>query len=410
MNYFVLYPHLSCACGAALMLGAAYAASIDRKAIDWVQSLKIMAVYLAVALVMLKTTAGAWMLKGLTALAHGLGSATHEGAGFVFGRLSEPIEPWGLVFAFQVLPITIFFSGLVGLLSYLGVIEKIVNGVTRCVRPLLGTSSGETAGAIAKSFLGAVEAPLLIQGFLPGMTTSELFCVMVSCMSMIAASLFAVYMQLGVPGHHLIAANIISIFVAILFAKIMYPSRAKSVYKVTEKAAEMKKRPGNAIEAIIQGTMDGLQLALAIAAMLITFLALIAAVNLISAFFSHKLCLPTITVQELCGYLFAPLGYLFGFDTAQALVLSKLIGLNLVTNEMVAYIELTRSVLSERAVILATYALCGFANISIIGIVVGGISTLAPSRRAELSSLAVRALLAATLGNLFSAYVIGIFY
>ncbi len=408
VNIFSIYPVVSCSFGAALMLIIAFAFSLERKAISFIQIAKMLAIYLMVAVTILKTTVGDSLLNALIRMAYGMQEATQAGSLFVLGTLSENIQPWGFIFAFQVLPITIFFSAFVALLSYYGIIQALIKSLAYVIRPILGTTSSETACALGKSVLGATEAPLLVYNFLFSMSTSEIFSVMVSCMSMIAASLFAAYMQLGVSGSHLIAANIMGVFGALMFSKIIYPSKAHTKKTAGNDILPEAKRSTNVVEAVIKGTMDGLNITLAIAAMLISFLALIASFNFIFGFILSLVGLPIITIQQVGGYLLSPIGILFGLEYSEALKVSELIATKIVTNEMIAYVDMVKSGLSDRGLLVATYAICGFANISIVGIVVGALGSLMPARLKEMSSIAWHALLAATLSNLFSAYIVGI--
>jgi CNT family concentrative nucleoside transporter len=407
INIFAIYPAVSCIIGALLTLLIAYAVSFDRSEINYKNLFFILCFETILAFGLLKTNIGQILLAQIIRLTKTIGTSAHEGIVFLFGALGSQVEPWGFIFAFHVLPIIIFFSALVAVLSYLGIIDFCIRSISYVLRPLLGTSSAETACAVAKSFLGPTEAQLVIRDYLAVMSESELFAVMVSSLSMMSASLFAVYMEMGVPGSHLIAANFMGIPGSLLFAKIIMPSQKKS-HDLKVKTSVQPQKASNLIEAIIQGTMDGLQLVLAIGALLLSFLALIAMLNMAFVAIGSFFGITNFTFQDLVGYLFSPFGFLMGVPTQEAINISELIGIKFLANEMVAFAEISGKHLSERGLALATYAICGFANIACVGIVIGGISTLAPDRRSELSALAWYSLLAATLSNLFSAYFVGI--
>ncbi len=410
-NIFSVYPALSSLVGAVLTLSVAYIFSLKRKSISFKTVFLTIALELLLLLCLLKTPVGEQILYQLVAVTKVINTSAHEGIAFVFGALGTPTAPWGFVFAVHVLPVIIFFSALISALSYLGAVDVIIRIFSFFIRPLLGTSNPETASVVAKSFLGPTEAQLFIREYLPTMSESELFAVMVSGLSMISASLFAIYIEMGAPGNHLIAANLIGVPGSILFAKIIMPTvHTKQDAKTVDVEPIIVRRPQNLIEAIIQGSLDGLQLVLAIGALLISFLALIALLNGIFVYTGSFFGITGFNFQDLIGYLFAPCGFLMGLPTYEAFQVSELIGIKFLANEMVAFGELAGKHLSERGLIMATYALCGFANIACVGIVVGGLSTLVPNRRSGLSALGWYALLAATLSNLFSAYLVGIFF
>ncbi len=407
MNIFSIYPAASCAVGAVLCLAIAYLLSCNKAAISYKNIIFKIFIQLALALFLLKTGVGRHILLYLTHATQTLSAAAQSGITFIFGQLGSQTGPWGFVFAFHVLPIIVFFSAFVSALSYVGIIRYLIYVGSLILQPLLGASNSETTCALAKSFLGPTEAQLVVRDYLATMSKSELFAIMVSSLTMISASLFALYIYMGVPADHLIAANCLGIPGSLLFAKIIFPAQHAVQHEAIPDLPQ-ENRAHNLVEAIIQGTLEGLQLALAIGALLLSFLALISLLDMIcvnvGSIFTHK----PITFQDLVGYFFAPFGFLMGLSGHEALEASELIGIKFFSNEMVAFAKIASKNFSPRGLALVTYALCGFANISCMGIVVGGIGTLAPKRRADLSNLAWHALLAATLSNLFSAYLIGI--
>jgi concentrative nucleoside transporter, CNT family len=409
-NIFSVYPALSSLLGAILTLLVAFIFSKKQKDISVKTVFLAIGLELALLICLIKTSVGELILYQLVALMQAINGAAQQGITFVFGALGTATAPWGFIFALHVLPVIIFFSALISVLSYLGVIDVIIRVLSSVIRPILGTSKPETASAVAKSFLGPTEAQLFVRDYLPTMSDPELFTVMVSGLSMISASVFAIYMEMGAPGNHLIAANLLGIPGSLLFAKIIMPSENhKNEKRVVVASTSEVHKPQNLIGAIIQGTLDGLQLVLAIGAILISFLACIALLNSIFVYVGSFVGIHGLTFQDFIGYLFAPCGILTGLPTQEAFKVSELIGIKFISNEMVAFSELSGKHLSERGLVIATYALCGFANIACVGIVVGGLSTLMPTRRSDLGAMAWYALLAATLSNLFSAYLVGIF-
>lgn len=366
----------------------------------------------------LKTNLGHYILGKIAAAVSALYLCAGEGAQFVFGNLTNPNNSWGFIFAFKVLPIIIFFGAFMELLFYCGIVQKIIGGVSIFIRPLLGTSGAETLCAIANSFLGQTEAPLLIRNYLKDMTKSETLVIMVSGMATISGAILVVFAAMGIPVMHLLASSVMAIPASIIVAKILYPETEKP--KTSAGAhiiAEHKSQ--NVLDAIATGTIDGLHLALNVGAMLISFLALIAlinygleyfsvVINMILTFFGLTRQMPIINIQLIFSYIFAPFGYLLGFTGQEALAAGQLIGTKVAINELVAYDAMMHMNLSERAVNILTYALCGFSNFSCIGIQIGGIGALVPEKRAWLSELGLFAVLGGTLANILSAMVAGL--
>lgn len=402
-----LHPVLLCALGAFFVVLLAFITSVNRALISYKHLLITISFEIALAFAMLKTNIGIIVLNWLSHLTALISQAAQEGIVFVFGKLGTQVEPWGFVFALHALPIIIFFSALVAGISYLGIIDFFIRIFSRIVRPVLGTTSPETMNATARSFLGPTESLLLIRDYLATMSVSELFAVMVSSLCMTSAALFAIYIAMGVAAKHIIAASIMGVPGSLLFAKIIMPAGYKDKKIGDVKEVIIEKKSNNLVEALIKGTLDGLQLVLAIAAILISFLAIIALLNMIFVYVGSFFGIADFTFQKCIGYLFAPFGFLMGVGASEAIKISELIGIKVLANELVAFAEIAGSNLSERGLTLATYALCGFGNLASIGIAVGSIGTLVPERRSELSMLAWHALLAATLANLFSAYIVG---
>lgn len=338
-----------------------------------------------------------------------------EGSRFIFGNLVNTDAPWGFIFGVKVLPIIIFFGALMAILFHFNIIQTIVGVINFFIRPLLGTSGAETLCAISNSFLGQTEAPLLVRHYLADMTKSEMLVVMVSGMATISGAILVVYAAMGVPAPHLLASSVMSIPAAIVIAKILIPETEKTK---TGESTSLDVTPSvhttNMFDALASGTSDGLSLALNVGAMLIAFLALLALINailgsapnLINAIFGTA-C-PALSLQCIFSYLFAPFGYLLGFTGSDALAAGQLIGTKVAVNELIAYGEMVDMHLTERAKDIMTYALCGFSNFSCIGIQIGGIGALVPSKRQWLTELGLYAVMGGALSNLLCAMMAGL--
>jgi len=334
------------------------------------------------------------------------------GSQFVFGPLGTKGGSMGVVFAFQVLPIVIFIASFFAILYYFGVMQIFVRAMAVVMQRVMGASGAESTNVAASIFMGQTEAPLTIRPFLANMTESELFTVMTSGMAHVSGAVMAAYVKIaGVDIKHLLTAVIMTAPATIMLAKIFIPETGKP-----ETAGSVKvevERPGvNVIDAAARGAGDGLQLALNIGGMLIAFLALIALVNGILGWV-HTLpfmgWLPA-SMESLFGYIFAPVAWLMGVSWKDAFTVGNLLGTRLVLNEFVAFLQLggpIKSQLDPRSFVIATYALCGFANLSSIAIQIGGIGALAPSRKSDLARLGLRAVAAGTMANFMSACIAG---
>ncbi|MBK6642565.1 MAG: Na+ dependent nucleoside transporter [Bacteroidetes bacterium] len=356
---------------------------------------------------------------------------TMEGSRFVFGDMVNPGGSIGFVFAFQILPTIIFFSALTSLLFYMGILQKIVYGLAWVMSKTMKLSGAESLAAAANIFLGQTEAPLMVKPYISNMTRSELMCLMTGGMATIAGGVMAAY--IGFLGgddpemrlffaKHLLAASIMSAPAAVVAAKILMPQDQK----FDEKLVVSKERIGkNVLEAISNGTTDGLKLAVNVGAMLLVFIAMIAMVNFIlqdgiGSFtgLNEKIAAATggkyngLTMQFLLGYICAPLSWLMGVCTEDMVLVGQLLGEKTILNEFVAYATLGNMQTSgafaeQKSIIIATYILCGFANFASIGIQIGGIGSLAPEKRTALSELGFRALLGGTVASLLTAVVVG---
>jgi len=388
--------------GIFAILAVAFLFSRKRSAINYRLIINALALQFGIAFVVLRTTVGQTVIGWIADLVYAIYSCADKGSEFLFGALIDQSKPWGFIFAFKVLPIIIFFGALMSLLFHWGIVQRLVYVLSLLIRPLLGTSGAETLCTIANSFLGQTEAPLLIKNYLKGMNKSEMLVVMISGMGTISGAILAVFAAIGVPAQHLLSASVMAIPGTIMIAKTLYPQTEESQTEVGILIKD-ERTTKNAFDAISNGTTDGLHLALNVAAMLISFLSLLALIN---AGLSY--IYPGLSLAIIFSYVFAPVGYLLGFTGQEALKAGQLLGTKVTVNEMVAYLQMVDMQLSERAVSILTYALCGFSNFSCIGIQIGGIGALVPEKRQWLCELGLLAVLGGSLSNLLSAMIAGL--
>lgn len=394
--------------GILIVLSIAIIFSKNRSKINFKIVLSALTLQLLIGLAILKTNIGQVSANFIVEVVNNIYIFAEVGTKFVFGNLINSDSPWGFIFAFKVLPITIFFGALISLLIHFGVIQFFVSLVNFILRPILGTSGPETLCAIANSFLGQTTGPFLVKDYLHIMTNSEILVVMTSGMSAISAVLLAVYSKMNIPANHLLTATIMSIPASILMAKILYPETEKSK---TEKdaVAAFHKKSENIFDAIAQGTFDGLSLALNVGALLIVFIALISLIDFILIFFGQKIGLiEPLNLGYIFGKVFLPFSYMLGLSGTDAVQGAELLGTKLTINEMVAYSKMSFMNLSLRAQTILTYALCGFSNFASIGIQIGVIGSLALEKRHVVTELGLLALLGSSLANLLSALFAGL--
>jgi CNT family concentrative nucleoside transporter len=392
--------------GAFVIIAFAWMVSKHRDHVQPLMVVKVFGLQLLLAYFILCTQIGRSIFSALATGFQQVYEFANEGASFVFGALCNPAGPWGFIFGVKVVSIIIFFGALMSVLFHLGIVQRVVGAIAFVVQPLFGTSGAETLCAAANSMLGQTEAPLLIKHYLKSMTESEMLVVMVSGFATLSGAILAVYGGLGVPIQHLLAASVMAVPSSILMAKILLPETEKS--KTTEADPEPVVETKNILDAISVGTSDGMFLAVNVAAMLISFISLIAMVNFILASVSGWFGLH-ITLTVIFGKLFSGVAYLIGINGYELETAGSLLGTKLVINEFVAYSDMVKAGLSARSEAILTYALCGFANFSCIGIQIGGIGALVPSKRAMLTRLGMRALLGGTLANLLNAAIASLF-
>jgi len=354
------------------------------------------------ALLVLKTGFGR-IFQAIGAGVNAMLGYTEEGSKFVFGpQMGASTVPFGVVFAFQVLPIIIFIASFFSILYYLGIMQWVVRGMAIGMQKVMGVSGAESLDVAASIFMGQTEAPLTIRPFLDGLTESELFTVMTAGMAHVSGSVMAAYVKIaGVSITHLLTAVIMTAPATIMLAKIFVPETEKPV-TAGKVELKMEKTAVNVIDAAAQGAGDGLHLALNVAGMLIAFLALIAMLNGILSW-THT------SLEQIFGVIFSPIAWLMGVPWKDAGAIGNLLGTRLVLNEFVAFLKLgpMQKSLDPRSFVIATYALCGFANFSSIAIQIGGIGALAPRRKSDLARLGLRAVAAGTMANFMSACIAG---
>ena len=399
--------------GIVVLLIIAVLFSNNRKAINLRTVLGALAIQIGFAALILYVPYGR---DALQATANGVSNVIaygNEGINFVFGGLADPSNV-GFIFAVKVLPIIVFFSGLISVLYYLGIMQAVIKVIGGALQAALGTSKAESMSAAANIFVGQTEAPLVVRPYIRNMTQSELFAIMAGGTASIAGSVMAGYAEMGVPLTYLIAASFMAAPAGLLFAKILFPQTEQFTDKQPE--TDDSEKPTNVLEAMAGGASAGMQLALNVGAMLIAFVGLIALINGILGGVGGWFGYGDLTLQSIFGWIFKPLAYLIGVSWDESAIAGQMIGMKLAVNEFVGYLEFakylqpdTAVVLSEKTKAIITFALCGFANFSSIAILIGGIGGMAPNRRGDVARLGLKAVVAGTLANLMSATIAGLF-
>src|SRR4030081_2111885 len=398
--------------GIAVILGLAYIFSTNRRAIRPKTILWGLGLQVAPGLFVLRVKSGEWLFQELGNGAKKLLDFSYVGSSFVFGELGKDHSSLGLIFAFQVLPTIIFIAAFFAVLYVFAVMQIIIRGAAWLMTVIMGASGAESLNVAASIFMGQTEAPLTIRPFLPKLTKSELMTVMTSGMAHISGGMMAAYMRVGgADAKSLLTAVIMTAPGTLLMAKMLVPETEQPLTAGRVEMPQMEKE-SNVLGAIARGTVDGLHLALNVGAMLITFIALLALLNAIMGGIHHwpHLAWFPESLQTVFGWIFAPVAWLIGVPWQDAAKIGNLLGTRMVINEFVAFGQLgpMKASLDPRTFAIATFALCGFANFSSIGIQIGGIGALAPEQRSQLAKFGIRAMLAGTMANLMSASIVGI--
>ncbi|MEY2963819.1 MAG: hypothetical protein RL754_1080 [Bacteroidota bacterium] len=414
-----------------VLTGVLWLFSSNKKAINWLTVVKGIALQLVLAFAVLKVPGVSWAFDKFSMLAVTLLDFTREGSQFLFGSLISNTDGFGYIFAFQVLPTIIFFSAVTSLLYYYGILQRVVMGMAWVMQKTLHLSGAESLAAAGNIFIGQTEAPLLVKPYIKNMSRSELLSLMSGGMATIAGGVLAAYIgYLGGPteagqiffAKHLLTASVLSAPAALISAKILLPE-TQDVEKVARISGNSM--GSNALDAISNGTTEGMKLAVNVGAMLLVFTALVYGANYlfvegVGSWTGLNDWAARVTdgrydsfsLQFIMGALLSPIAWILGVPSADLMLVGQLLGEKTILNEFYAYVSLTDMrdaglFTSERSVVLSTYMLCGFANIASIGIQIGGIGVLAPTRRKDLSELGVKALIAGTVASLYTAAVVG---
>ena len=401
--------------GLAVLLGVAYALSTNRRAIRWRTVAWGLSLQILFAFLVLKWTFGQTVLHvGAAAITSLLGHSA-DGSTMVFGKLGDPSSPLQ-VLAFAVLPTIIFVSALFAMLYHLGVMQRVIRGVAWIMQRTMGTSGAESTNVAASIFMGQTEAPLTIRPFLDGATRSELMTIMTSGMAHVSGGIMAAYIAFGIHAQDLLSAVIMTAPGTILVAKMLVPeTEVPATLGTVHIPEEEAHKNENLIGSIARGTIDGGALAFNVAIMLISFLAIVGLINAMmlgisDVLWAHGHIPFPHSLGNALGTLCAPVAWLIGIPWAEASKVGNLIGTRAVLNEFIAYTELGKMAaagqVSPRTLAIATFALCGFANLGSVGMQIGGIGALIPKRRNELAKLGLRAMLAGTMANLMSASIV----
>ncbi|MFT5925408.1 MAG: CNT family concentrative nucleoside transporter [Rubritalea sp.] len=422
--------------GIIFILGIGFAFSANRKKIDWRLVVIGVSLQITFATLFILVDEVAMVFKWIADLVVEFLAVSEEGAQFVFGGLVDPSQSMGYIFAFKVLPTIIFFSAFTSLLYYLGVLQKIVYAFAWVMSKTMRLSGAESLAAAANIFIGQTEAPLVVKPYLEKMTKSEMLCLMVGGMATIAGGVLAAFIEFlggtdpeskAIFAQHLITASIMSAPAAIVMAKMLYPETNPET--IDRKLDISKEKIGsNVLDAISRGTTDGLKLAVNVGAMLLVFTAIIAVVNW---FLGDLIGDPTglndlivettegrydkFSMQYILGNLFAPVAWIIGVPSDDIVAVGQLLGEKTILNEFFAYASLSKlkaagTIVNYRSIVIATYALCGFANFASIGIQIGGIGVLAPGQRKTLAAFGIKALIGGTCAALLTATIAGMLF
>ena len=396
--------------GMLFIILTGYLLSSERSKINWRIVLGAFGIQLAIGALVLYFPPGMQALEAVAGIVISVLGYAQAGINFMFGDFASVNH--GFVFALQVLPIIVFFASLIAVLYHLGIMERLVGLIGGLIQFVLGTSKAESMSAATNIFIGQSEAPIAIKPYLSSMSSSEIFAVMVGGMATVSGSVLGGYAAAGVDMRYLIAASFMAAPAGLMMAKLIKPGASDDSsdnFDVHEEI--LANRSANVIDAAATGALQGMQLAFAIGALLLAFIGLIALINGIIGWGGSFFGFENLTMQQILGYLFQPVAFLIGVPWEETRQVGSLLGQKFMLNEFIAYLDFVanyQSELTPRTQAIVTFALCGFACLSSIAIVVGGIGMLVPERRAEMSQLGLLAVVAATLANLMSATIAGL--
>ncbi|GAA0586257.1 NupC/NupG family nucleoside CNT transporter [Halomonas salifodinae] len=403
--------------GVLTVLLLAFLLSENRRAIRPRTVFGALAIQAGLGLFVLYIPFGQTLLLGLTQGVQAVIDSAQAGMNFMFAGLvsDEMFELFGgggFVFALRVLPIIVFFSSLIAVLYYLGIMRWLINLIGGALQKLLGTSRTESLSASANIFVGQTEAPMTVRPFIGGMTRSELFAVMVGGLASVAGSVLGGYAAMGIPLEYLLAASFMAAPGGLLMAKMLVPETRTQTQGIDEVLETPKEeQPANVIEAAANGAASGVQLAINVGGMLLAFIALIALANNLLGWVGGFVGYGDLTLELILGWLFAPIAFLIGIPWEEAVLAGSFIGEKIILNEFVAFADLAthEGELSPHSEAIVVFALCGFANLGSIAILMGGLGLMAPNRRSDIARLGLKAVAAGTLANLMSAALAGLF-
>lgn len=414
--------------GIPVLLAAAWLMSSNRRLFPWRIVLWGIGLQVILAVILLRTPWGGAVFGAARNIVTRVLAFTDAGASFMWGNLYRTSEdlvafidpgqgyiqvtnsltgqlmPMGTIFVIHILPTIIFFSSLMALLYHLGVMQRVIQGIAWVMRKTMGTSGSETLSCAANIFVGQTEAPFVVRPYLATMTRSEINAVMIGGFATVAGGVMAAYVRFGIDAGHLLAASVMSAPAALVIAKIILPETEESSTRGSVRL-DIPREYANLLDAAAGGAGVGLKLAANVGAMLLAFIALVAMVN-------YGLGFAGLSLQQIFGWIFSPVAFVIGVPWSEAMAFGNLLGTKITVNEFVGYIELADAarsgVLSPRSVVIATYALCGFANFSSIAIQIGGIGTVAPTRRTEVAQLGLRAMFGGALASWLTATIAGV--
>ena len=390
--------------GILFIFAVSYLLSNNKKHIKWRTIIIGFLIQFGFALIVLKWSVGRYVLSKASLGVQGVISYANEGISFVFGSLTND----GSILAVNVLCVIIFISAVVSILYYLGIMQFIIRVIGGALSKLLGTSQLETISASANIFLGQTEAPLLIKPYVAKLTESELFTVMVGGLASVSGSILVGYSLLGIPIEYLISASFMAAPAGLIISKMLYPETEFD--KIQNEVKMVKDDSANVVDAASKGAIDGLGLVLNIAAIILAFVALIALVNGLIGWIGGWFGFSDLSLQTILGYIFAPVAVIIGVPWGESVIAGSLIGQKIILNEFVAFTSMSPLLpeLSAKTTAIVTFALCGFANISSIAILIGGIGGMAPNRKHDIARLGWKSVLGGTLANLLSATIAGL--
>ncbi|MBD2776771.1 NupC/NupG family nucleoside CNT transporter [Iningainema tapete] len=393
------------ALGLLVFVGISYAFSINRHAVRWGTVAWGLGLEFVFALLILKTPWGLKVFKSLGDVVSNFLAFSDVGAKFVFGdNFKEHL------FAFQVLPTIIFFSAFISVLYHYGILQRIVSGLAWVMMRTMKTSGAESLSCAGNIFVGPTESPLIVKPFVATMTQSELFAVMTGGFATVAGGVLGAYLSFGIPAEHLIAAFFMTAPTSLVVAKLLYPETEVSD-TVGKVKMEVKTNYVNVIDAATTGALDGVKMAVNVGVMIIAFLGLLAAVDAMLGWFGSLVGLRSLSLQWILSFIMAPVAWLMGVPMADCGKVGALLGKKTILNEFIAYLDLKTLIekqqISQHAVIIATYALCNFANLGSVGITIGGISAIAPQRQHDLARMGIRAMIGGLLAGFITACIAG---